>query len=287
MEDFVIPNTIYKTVVGSTCYGLNTPESDVDTKGICIPPREVYFGMRNFEQQEFGADSVIYSLKKFVKLARDCNPNIIEMLYVDPKFILTMNKYGERLRENRELFISSKAKFTFAGYAFAQLKRIKGHRKWLMFDQKEPNQEEFFIKKSRLVNGQTIWYTKFLEHEHDAAKKKYSQYLNWKKNRNPKRAELEDKHGYDTKHGMHLMRLLRMGIEILETGKVNVLREDRKDLMDIRKGVWSYDKLVGEAEALEAKLDTLYDNSQIPKNPNDKAINKLLISITEDFLNEQ
>ncbi|AEZ66297.1 hypothetical protein phiTE_131 [Pectobacterium phage phiTE] len=38
------------------------------------------------------------------------------------------------------------------------------------------------------------------------------------KNRNAARHELEEKFGYDTKHAMHLVRLLRMSQEILETG---------------------------------------------------------------------
>ncbi|MFA5049275.1 MAG: nucleotidyltransferase domain-containing protein, partial [Patescibacteria group bacterium] len=83
MLDFVESNTIYRTIVGSTCYGLNTPTSDIDMKGICIPPKEYYFGLKKFEQQENGKDDTTYAIKKFVSLARDCNPNIIEMLYVD------------------------------------------------------------------------------------------------------------------------------------------------------------------------------------------------------------
>lgn len=287
MEDFVIPNTIYKTIVGSTAYGLNTTESDIDTKGICIKPKEMYFGLRNFEQQEFGADAVIYCLQKFVKMARDCNPNVVEMLYVEPRFILNINKFGKRLRENRELFLSSKARYSFGGYAFSQLKRIKGHRRWITFDQTPPNEEEFFKVKYRTVNGKSVKYTKFMEHDYDSAKKKYAQYLDWKEKRNPKRAVLEDKFGYDTKHAMHLMRLLRMGVEILEKGEVNVFREDRNELLDIRNGVWSYDKLVEKAEELAKRLDGLYDKTNLPNKPNDKEINKLLISITEEFLDEQ
>lgn len=103
MEKFVRKNLIYETVVGSTAYGLNTPESDVDVKGVTIPPKEYYFGMRTFEQQECGKDHVIYSLRKFVKLARDCNPNIIEMLYTNDKHILFINDAGKKLRERIEI----------------------------------------------------------------------------------------------------------------------------------------------------------------------------------------
>jgi predicted nucleotidyltransferase len=253
---------------------------------VCIPPKEYYFGLKTFDQQEIGKDQTIFSLKKFVKLARDCNPNIIEMLYTDNQYILFLNKYGQILRDNRELFLSRKAKFTFAGYAFAQLKRIKGHRKWITFKEKEPVEEDFWVTKYRpQKNGTTKSYEKFLEQEYKNAQKKWSQYLSWKKERNPARAELEEKYGYDCKHAMHLIRLLRMGIEILETGKVVVLRPDRNELLDIRNGKWDYDKLVSYAEGLEKKLDVLYETSILRHSPDDKKIDKLLQKITEDFLN--
>jgi len=288
MEDFVIPNTIYRTIVGSTAYGLDTEDSDVDVKGICIAPKDRYFGLKVFEQQEIeGKDEVIYSIKKFVKLARDVNPNIIEMLYVDPKHVLSKNKYGQRLIDNRHLFLSTKAKFTFSGYAFAQLKRIKGHRKWIMNEIKRPREQDFMVNKERkLDDGEIFRYKKFLEEEYKKVLAKYHQYLDWKKNRNIERAKLEEKYGYDSKHAMHLIRLLRMGKEILQKGEVIVSRPDREELLEIRNGKLTYDELIEIAESAEKELDSLYENSPLPKKPNDKEINKLLISITEDFLND-
>lgn len=288
-QAFVNDNLIYRVICGSHSYGLDTKDSDIDYKGITIPPKEYYFGLKTFEQQERGADEVIYSLHKFVKLARDSNPNIIELLYTDKKFITHMNKYGQRLRDNRDLFLSTKAKHTFSGYAFAQLKRIKNHRKWIMFKAERPKEEDYFVDKTRKSSDgiTTIPYKKFREHEFDVDLKKYNQYLDWKKNRNPDRAILEEKCGYDSKHACHLMRLLRMGKEILETGKVNVLRPDREELLELRNGVWTYDRLIEEAEKAEKELEYLYENSPLQKKPKDKEIDKLLIGITEEFLNAQ
>jgi predicted nucleotidyltransferase len=49
-----------------------------------------------------------------------------------------------------------------------------------------------------------------------------------------KRKALVDKHGYDTKNASHLIRLLRMGIEFIRDGELNVWRQDRQQLLDIR-----------------------------------------------------
>lgn len=285
---FINQNLIYKTYSGSISYGLNTPKSDVDIRGITIPPLKYYFGLDRFEQQEFDKDTVIWSLQKFIRLALDCNPNIIELLFVNKKDILFINKYGKLLRKNRNLFLTKRARYTFGGYAYSQLKRIKSHRKWIMNPQIKPNKKDYFkTKYMKLECGtKTVQYKKFLEHEYDLALKKYNQYINWKKNRNPERAKLENKYGYDCKHAMHLIRLLRMGCEILETGKVIVKRPDRKELLAIRNGKLSYNKLIKLAESYYDKLDKLYEISPLPKKPNYKKINKLLINITKGFFNE-
>src|ERR1044072_8096814 len=131
--------TILKVKHGSHAYGTNVVTSDVDVKGVCIEPLSHQLGfLHSFEQHELMAsrghshDLVIYSLKKFAKLAADCNPNIIEVLHVDDSDVLFIDEFGDRLREIRDEFLSKKAKFTFSGYAHAQLKRIKTHRAWLL-----------------------------------------------------------------------------------------------------------------------------------------------------------
>ena len=54
------------------------------------------------------------------------------------------------------------------------------------------------------------------ERRYRGALREWQQYQEWTRSRNPARAELERRHGYDTKHAMHLIRLLRMAVEILE-----------------------------------------------------------------------
>lgn len=285
-EHYLEKNKIYQVIVGSTAYGLNTPKSDVDMKGIFIPNKENYFGLDTCDQIDISTDSSLYSIKKFIKLAAQANPNIIEMLYVDDKFIRHINEYGKLIRDNRHIFLSSKAKFKFSDYAFAQLTRIKGHKKWLMYDEAKPIEEDYFVDKVRRTSTGLIPYKKFMEHEYKDALKKYNQYLTWQKQRNPDRAKLEEKYGYDCKHAMHLIRLLRMGKEILQKGEVNVLRKDREELLAIRQGKWEYDKLIEVAENSMAELDDLYEKSTLPKKPQYKSINNLLIDVTERYFND-
>lgn len=79
------------------------------------------------------------------------------------------------------------------------------------------------------------------ERDYKRAKQEWDSYQRWLRERNPKRAELEEKFGFDTKNATHLFRLLRMCREILETGEVIVERPDAKELLEIRDGKMSYE----------------------------------------------
>ena len=303
--------TIFYGRHGSHAYGLNIQTSDEDFKGICIKPKEFYFGVLNsFEQAEHmgsksdGVDSVTYSLDKFAKLAMDCNPNIIEVLFVNDSNVIKCDEFGEELRHRRYEFISKKAKFTFSGYAHAQLKRIKTHREWLLNPpQKKPERSDYGLSnttkvsaselgafEASIASGIEIELPKdvltLFSHEkaYQSAKQQYDQYINWTKTRNSVRAELEAKFGYDTKHGMHLLRLMRMAKEIMLTGLVHVKRHDRDELLDVRYGKRTYDSLVEEAECLERECDELYITSTIRKEPDRKSLDKLIVSMTERYL---
>ena len=166
--------TIYLAVHGSRAYGLATPTSDLDVKGVCIEPLNYHFGYLNrFEQQELLAgkgndcDSVIYSLKKFIRLATDMNPNIVECLFVDEKHILKIDEFGQLLRDNRDLFISKKARHTFAGYAHAQIKRIESHRKWLLDPPKgKPTRTDFGLTEHPVLPSGQLQTAQALVQKH-------------------------------------------------------------------------------------------------------------------------
>lgn len=141
---------------GSHAYGTSTPASDEDFKGIAIPTKEYFLGSHNrFEQAELKApdpDAVIYDIRKFFVLAADCNPNIIEVLHTDPSDHFLVDPIGQIILDNKDNFLSKKIKFTFSGYAVAQLKRIKTHRRWLINPpQTPPTREEMGLPEKTLI----------------------------------------------------------------------------------------------------------------------------------------
>lgn len=99
-----------------------------------------------------------------------------------------------------------------------------------------------------------------------------------------KRKELVKKHGFDTKNASHLIRLLHMGIEFLETGKLNVKRTwDRELLMDIKRGKYTLVDINEMASDAFAKLDEAVKKSPLPPKLDLKKINNLCANIIKDW----
>ena len=104
---------------GSIAYGLDTPDSDVDIRGIFLNEPEEWIGLR--EEQETirleDSDTVLYGLRKAMKLLMACNPNVVEMLGLRRQDILYCSPEGARILEAAPAFLSKKAIFTFGAYA--------------------------------------------------------------------------------------------------------------------------------------------------------------------------
>ncbi len=113
----------------------------------------------------------------------------------------------------------------------------------------------------------------------------WKRYEDWKKKRNPKRAILEAKCGYDSKHASHLLRLLRMGNEILEGKGVLVDRTniDAEELRNIRLGNVNWGIVKNESDVLFKKLDESYEKSTLRHSPDFNLIEETKIDIIERY----
>ncbi len=337
--------TVLYVVHGSRAYGTNRPDSDYDYRGICVPPRHYRDGFAHvFEQAHTDVpDATVFELRKFMGLCADCNPNVIEMLWVAPEDRLLCTPAGQLLVQARALFLSRKARYTFSGYALAQLKRIQNHHRWLRDPPKaQPNRADFGLpERTALPPDQLLaaeaairkqvdsWeldlsgcddalrvhiHTQldkallemglgnhqryraagrligmddnFLdlldrERQYKQARDNWRAYQVWQNERNPARAALEARHGYDTKHAMHLVRLLRMCREILVEGEVRVRRADAAELLAIRDGAWEYERLLAWAAEQDAELGALERGSALPKAPDRERLDQLCLAVTD------
>lgn len=372
-HDMSEDNIIILTLSGSKSYGTDHPLSDTDYKGVMIRPiSQSLSPFETLEQIEWKSDvasgrvseisgkiesdeeGTLLDILKFVKLASNSNPNVLEILFTSQESLRIVSPEGAELIKNRHRFLSQRAAKTFAGYAASQLGRIKTHRAWIgKGNPQRPKRKDFGLPEEKMISGEQLgaayklidsginmfapwivsvsnqtreefwrgvssvvtvltgdeggWvetsekfsenyaksigfdsnFIKYLDMEkkYSKAKANYEQYNGWVKNRNPSRHELEAKYGYDCKHAMHLVRLIRMAEELLTTGELNVYRRDREELLNIRNGSMTYEELI---EWSEPKMKNLYEicttgKCVIPPEPDIDFLSKLAVDLQVNF----
>ncbi len=119
---------LFECLSGSKAYGLDTPQSDTDLKGVFFLPKEQFFGLEYTSQVSNETnDEVYYELGRFVELLYKNNPNILELLASPPECVLYKHPLMDKIQ--LEMFLSKLCKETFAGYALTQIRKARGYKK--------------------------------------------------------------------------------------------------------------------------------------------------------------
>ncbi len=287
---------------GSVAHGMYVPKSDPDSiddkdiMGVYIGPLEHYLGFGRkevYEQWEGEWDCVFYELKKFVGLLLNCNPNVLSLLWLKPNGIIHESALGQKLRDNRDLFVTKKAYHSFSGYAHDQFKKMISFNQeaQALMEQLEQQLSSFGIDPDssddgnslRRLDGQpfvgaTTEMMEVVKRFRGERRRFYSGgYMGLK------RRELVRRVGYDAKNAAHLIRLLRMGIEFLTEGTLHVERADGAELLDIKRGEWPLEKVKSEAERLFQLAQEAYVRSSLPPEPDRLRAERLCVEMISEF----
>jgi hypothetical protein len=93
------------------------------------------------------------------------------------------------------------------------------------------------------------------------------------------RRDMELTVGYNTKSAMNMVRIVRMGIEILRSEGVVVKRPDAEELLGIRNGAWTWGQVAEYATSAFVELDKALAESELPETPDVKEIESVLCGI--------
>lgn len=301
---------------GSHAYGTNIETSDVDIRGVALNSKSDLIGMSSFEQRVNEAtDTTVYAFNKIIELLLNTNPNTIEMLGLKPEQYLFLSPIGQELLDNKKLFLSKRAIYSFGGYANQQLRRLQNAiaRDSLTQTEREThilntiNNMMFDIKAryEKFENGSIKLYTdKAIQEEMDTEifmdinlshyplrdyKSIWSEMNNVVRDyskigkRNNKKDEF-----HLNKHCMHLIRLYIMCLDILEKEEINTYREKEHDLlMNIRNGEFMSETGTMKQEfwdllnEYEKRFEYAKENTSLPANPDYKKVEEFVISVNE------
>ena len=119
---------VFEVIAGSRAYGLDTPKSDTDIRGVFVLPKDMFYGLEYTAQvSNESNDIVYYELKRFMELLSKSNPNILEMLATPESCVLQKHEMMNMLK--LEMFLSKQCEQSFANYAFTQIKKAYGLEK--------------------------------------------------------------------------------------------------------------------------------------------------------------
>lgn len=130
--------TLCKYLGGSHLYGMNTPASDVDERGVFMNTDPLYvYGYHRLDNQvnqTSEKDVVMHELTQFLKLATKSNTQTLECLfaphdaftYADPDFVEHVLAQKERFLNTNQLFKS------LEGYLYNEMRLALGERTGLL-----------------------------------------------------------------------------------------------------------------------------------------------------------
>lgn len=307
-------NIIILGLGGSHAYGMATPNSDLDIRGVALPSKQDLLLQKDFEQiVEEKTDTTIYSLKKIVKLLTENNPNTLEIIGLEPWQYLKLTEQGKLLVNSRNLFLSQRVIKTFGGYADQQLHRLKQldannydvdalerhvmnviNRVHASFPEQYASYGEgdisLYIDKSDLPDRETeIFMDVTLKHyplRDYCDQWNVLQNIIRSYNKVGKRNEYALRKGKMAKHMSHLIRLNLMLIDLLRFGELKVYRDkDIPLLMEIRGGRYltSDNRVLSEfydlVEDLNDKISQASAKTELPPTPNFEEIERLTMNI--------
>lgn len=99
------------------------------------------------------------------------------------------------------------------------------------------------------------------------------------------RNDLLEKYGYDTKSFMHTVRLAEELIQIAREGTLDTKRPNAPHLVELRNGLLSKDEAETYLKNLLESIDEVLEKSTLPDKPNKEKINKWLVDLNLNYLN--
>ena len=116
---------VYRCVVGSRAFGLATETSDVDRRGVYLPPADLHWSLYGVPEQIENPDNqeCYWELGKFLRLALKANPNVLECLWTPE--VDFASPLAEEMRGMRAAFLSRLVYRTYNGYTLSQFKKLE------------------------------------------------------------------------------------------------------------------------------------------------------------------
>lgn len=311
-------NIILRTEFGSKVYGTNLPTSDIDYKGIFIPPakdillqevKKVITNNTKIDQTQKNTandiDEELYCLHYYLKLLSEGNTPVIDLLFTPKKHWVESNPLWEEIVNNKEKLLSSQVS-SFVGYTRTQAAKygIKGTRvaslrlvlDWLkdfedskrIYDLWPP----VFVKKcnNEYINIVEINGPKGIPEPHlEVCNRKIPFHASVKYAKSVfqkifdeyghRALAAEKNEGVDWKALYHAVRVGKEAHELLTTGNITFPRPEKELLLQIRKGELHYKEVADIIEQGLYNVEEAQKTSVLKTTPDYSWIEEFILNV--------
>lgn len=243
-EQIVEQNTVMMAIAGSDLYGLKIDEAgDTDLMGIAVAPKSHVIGLGKFET---------YTHRTAAEGERSGPDDVDTVVYDLRKWMREVLKGNPTMMQM--LFVGEHQCSTWSAVAEAITSELPD------------------LIVARSAGRAFLGYLKQQKDRLDGTRGG---------RRKPARADLIAEHGYDVKYAMHALRLGFQGVELLQTGRLQLPMNDaqRGRCLAARRGEMTLREVVAEIEALEREIYRLMDESAIRAVPDVDACSQFLVSV--------
>lgn len=308
---------VVKMRFGSHVYGTNTPESDLDYKGVYVPDgRDILLQQTkesiststkvnpNAKNQAGDIDVEVFSIQKYLSLLCEGQTVAIDMLFTPQEFWTETNlAWSLMILPNKDKFLH-RGYASFAGYCRTQANKygVKGSRvaamraalelfKTLpqrdrMSDHREVILsllgEHISLTQCRAPNGKMEDHLEVCGRKlpfHTSIKYAVELYQRIFDKYGHRALMAEQNSGVCWKAMMHAVRIADQAKELLLTGNVEFPRPNREELLKIRKGEVPYRVVAERIELGLEEMENASLNSNLRAAPDYEFVEKLIIDM--------
>jgi predicted nucleotidyltransferase len=239
--------TVLRVRTGSQTHGISTESSDRDEMGVCIEPQAYVIGLKKFEQYMYRD-----AAERTGRFDAPSEPGDLDLT------VYSLRKYTSLILNSNPsmlelLYITDPAAIITRTSCGEHIQSIG---------------REYVVSKEAGPK-----YLGYMEAQRRAMKSYDG------KGRDVTRPHLMEKYGFDTKYAGHMVRLGLQGIELMETGKIQLPmnRWEADTIRAIREGKWSMDAVLRYAESLESDLKSAIDKTSLREHPDKDVVNDWLV----------
>lgn len=308
---------LVKAVAGSHLFGLNTPTSDMDYKGVYLPKaRDILLGTvqdsiknstnnTNTKNCKDDVDTEFYSVQKFFKMLKEGQTVALELLFTPDQFIIEKHPLWDDIVKERNKYVH-KGLNAFIGYAKQQADRygLRGSRMGALeallpilevnrcmrtSDLLNKHPEILNIPHCEKIVGKdkreylSVCSKKFdmrswTDDVESTLGKFYSEY-------GERSRDAKENNGIDWKALSHALRVMHQGKELLDSGHITLPLPSSvaNYIMQVKKGELDY--LTNVQPTIENWMELLKNAENVSNLPKSIDIDEKVVMIHKGIIN--